>query len=100
LELEPEGLHTLLVCPGPIRSAETENRYAEQAAGLPASAAKPGGGVKLKGLDPARLAEQVIRSCETRQAELIAPGKARWLFVLSALSPRLGDWLVRKMTGR
>src|SRR5690606_33997713 len=79
LELGTAGLHTLLVCPGPIRRTEAASRYAEQASGLPASAAQPGGGVKLKGLDPARLAEQVIRSCETRQAELIMPGKARLL---------------------
>lgn len=99
LELESEGLHTLLVCPGPIRRDLSENRYAEQAAGLPSSAAEPGGGVKLKGLDPAKLAEDIIRSCETRQAELVSPGKSKLLFAISAISPRLGDWLVRKMTG-
>jgi short-subunit dehydrogenase len=100
LELGPQGLHTLLVCPGPIRRDETENRYSAQAAGLPASAAQPGGGVKLKGLDPDRLAEQIVRGCERRKIELISPGKARLLFAIAALSPRLGDWLVRKMTGK
>jgi hypothetical protein len=39
-----------------------------------------------------------VRACERRQPELIVPGKARLLFVLAALSPRLGDWLVRRMT--
>jgi len=104
LELGPQGLHVLLVCPGPIArdlpgdATEASSRYADQAAGLPDSAQKPGAGVKLGALDPGKLAQQIVRACERRKIELVVPGRARLLFAIAQLSPRLGDWLVRKMT--
>jgi uncharacterized protein len=102
LELEPQGLHVLLVCPGPIardqpRQSDSE-RSREDVENIPESARKPGAGAKVKLLRPEDLAERIVRACERRQADLIVPGKARLLFVLSAISPRLGDWLVRRMT--
>ena len=102
LELGPQGLHVLLVCPGPIardepRAAGSE-RARENVGDIPESARKPGAGVKVKLLQPRMLAERIIRACERREPELVIPGKARLLFAISALSPRLGDWLVRRMT--
>ena len=58
LELGPQGLHVLLVCPGPIARPDAGQRYSGEAADLPASAQKPGGGVRLKGLDPDELARR------------------------------------------
>jgi NAD(P)-dependent dehydrogenase (short-subunit alcohol dehydrogenase family) len=98
LELGPEGLHVLLVCPGPIRRDDAGQRYDDQATELPADARKPGGGVKLKGIDPDWLARRIVLACERRQAELIVPARARLLFAISALSPSLGDWIVRRMS--
>lgn len=99
LELGPQGLHVLLVCPGPIaRDERADERYAQQLDGLPPSARKPGGGVKARRLQPSDLARDILRACQRRQAELIRPAKARLLFTLLQASPRLGDWLVRKMT--
>jgi len=99
LELGPQGLHVLLVCPGPIAGGETADRYTpEQLAKLPESARQPGAGVKLHRLDPDALARRILAACEARRPELIVPAKARALFVLAALSPRLGDWLLRRMT--
>ena len=102
LELGPQGLHVLLVCPGPIALPEVNARYEEMAAQkhLPVSAGKPGGGVHLKGINAEKLAGRIIRACQRRQAELIVPSRARWLFAVSALSPTLGDWIIRKMTSR
>jgi short-subunit dehydrogenase len=97
LELEPSGLHVLLVCPGPITREEIR-QYVPESSNLPASARKPGGGVRVKSIAPEYLAKRILQACERRQPELIIPAKARLLFVLSQLSPRLGDWLVRKMT--
>ena len=37
-------------------------------------------------------------AAERNRAELVLPGKARLLFILAQISPRLGDWLVRRMT--
>jgi short-subunit dehydrogenase len=98
LELGPQELHVLLVSPGPIARDDAGIRYAGQSADLPASARQPGGGVKLKGIDPAKLAWRILRACERRRPELVVPGKARLLFALQQLSPRLGDWILRRMT--
>ena len=96
-----DALHVLLVCPGPIaRNDGTDfaQRYADQASDLPAAAHRPGGGAKVRAIDPRWLAQQILRACEARHAELVIPRKARLLFALSQLSPHLGDWLLRKMT--
>lgn len=98
LELGPSGLHVLLVCPGPIERTDAGQRYDALAANLPAEARQPGGGVKLKRIAPAWLAERIVRACERRQAELIVPSSARVLFALTQLFPNLGDWIVRRKT--
>jgi short-subunit dehydrogenase len=95
------GFHTLLVCPGPIARGDrqdTSHRYADQAPDVPAAAHQPGGGAKVRAIDPTWLAEKILRACENRRAELVVPRRARLLFSVSQLSPRLGDWLLRKMT--
>src|SRR5262245_11356002 len=98
LELGPQGLHTLLVCPGPIRRADAGSRYDETAAGLPAEAKRPGGGVKLSGIDPDWLARRILAACQQRQPELIVPGRAKLLFSLAQLWRTLGDWIITRMT--
>jgi short-subunit dehydrogenase len=100
MELGGKGLHTLLVCPGPIaRGAhDGRTRYTQQVADVPPAAYQPAGGAKVRAMDPHWLAEKVLRACELRRAELVVPRRARLLFAVSQLSPRLGDWLLRKMT--
>jgi len=98
LELVPQGLHVLLVCPGPIRRDDAGERYVEQSSGLPEAARRPGAGVRLRGIPPERLADQVLRACERRRAELIVPSRAKLLLAISACWPELGDWIVRRMT--
>jgi uncharacterized protein len=98
LELEPQGLHVLLVCPGPIRRDDAGSRYDDKVAAMPAEARQPGGGVKLKGIDPDWLAGRILRACELRQVELIVPGRARLLFALAQLWPTVGDWIITRMT--
>ncbi len=100
LELGPEGLHVLLVCPGPILRDDAMARYAAEAVGLPAEARLPGGGAKLKGIDPQWLAERILTACERRQSELVVPWKVRLLAALSQLSPRVGDWLLLRSTSK
>lgn len=96
LELGPLGLRTLLVCPGPIAREDAGSRYDAQAAGLPDSARKPGGGAKVKALDPDTLAERILRASREGRSELVVPLKARLLFALTQVSPALGDWLLRR----
>jgi len=84
--------------PGPIARDEPGHDYGDRLTGLPESARKPGAGVKVSRLDPDRLSQRILKSCEQRRPELIVPGRARLLFALSQLSPRLGDWIVRRMT--
>lgn len=98
LELGPEGLHVLLVNPGPIADSASREQARPDLADLPESAQRPGGGVRLKAIDPDWLAERIVTACERREPELIVPAKARILFVLSQLSASLGDWLVRRNT--
>jgi uncharacterized protein len=101
IENGPQGLHTLLVCPGPIARANDGSdvpRYGNQVSDLPEAAHRPGGGAKVHAIDPNELATKILRACESRRAELIVPRSARLLFAASQLSPRLGDWLLRKLT--
>jgi uncharacterized protein len=101
LETELRGLHTLLVCPGPIAREDEFGsivRYPAQTAEVPAAAYQPGGGAKMQAINPHWLARKILRACEQRRAELIVPKRARLLFAVSQLSPRLGDWLLRRMT--
>ncbi len=96
LELGPQGLHVLLVCPGPIRRDDERLYPLEGLEGIPDEARAPGAGVKVGRIDPNRLARQILRCCERRQAELVVPWKAKLLFAVAQLSPSFGDWLVRK----
>jgi NAD(P)-dependent dehydrogenase (short-subunit alcohol dehydrogenase family) len=101
MECGRHGMHVLLVCPGPIARIDTSGssgRYINQVPDIPAAAYQPGGGAKVRAIDPNWLAARILRACERRQAELVVPLRARLLFTLSQLSPRLGDWLLRKMT--
>lgn len=98
LELGPEGLHVLLVNPGPIAVDTARDDRAEQLRGLPDEARRPGGGVRVKQIDPDWLAGRIVTACERREPELVVPAKARLLFAISQLSPKLGDWLIRRNT--
>jgi short-subunit dehydrogenase len=101
MENQSRGLHVLLVCPGPIARGEANDfsaRYASQSPDVPAAAHQPGGGAKVRAIDPKWLAERILRACQKRQAELVLPRRARLLFILSQVSPTFGDWLLRKMT--
>ena len=98
LELGHEGLHVLLVCPGPIRR-DSERLYPlEGLEGIPESARQPGAGIKVGRIDPNYLAEKILSYCERRKPELVVPGKARLLFALSQLFPSFGDWIVKRST--
>ncbi len=98
LELEPQGLHVMLVCPGPIARSEPRQRDTDRLGHVPAEAAKPGAGVKTRALDPNWLAQRILQGCERRRRELVYPRKARLLFAISQLSPTLGDQFVKWMT--
>lgn len=98
LELADQGVHVMLVCPGPIARDDGGVRYATAAPGVPAEAQAPGAGARLKAIDPDQLAGAILRSCERRKPELVVPGKARLLFAISQLSADWGDWLLRRST--
>jgi NAD(P)-dependent dehydrogenase (short-subunit alcohol dehydrogenase family) len=95
LELADRGLHVLLVSPGPI-ARDQPREYAAAGHDVPASARRPGAGVRLRAIDPNWLAERILRACQRRQAELVVPGGARLLFAISQLAPGVGDWLLRR----
>lgn len=98
LELGPEGLHVLLVCPGPIARKQPRLYPLEGLEDLPERARAPGAGVKIKGIPPEKLARAILRACQRRRPELVVPAKARLLFAVSQLWPSLGDWIIVRMT--
>ncbi len=98
LEMKPEGLHVLLVCPGPVKRDNPRLYPLKNAEGIPESALMPGGGVKVGKIDPRELAKKILKMCEKRRPELVVPWKARLLFSIAQMFPRLGDWIVLKET--
>ncbi len=99
LELRDEGVHVGIVCPGPIRRADSETRYQQRMSeSLPESAAAPAAGAKIKGLDPSVVAQQVLRCAERRIPEIILPRRLRWFITIGNAFPRLGDWLLLRFT--
>jgi uncharacterized protein len=100
LELADQGVHVMLVCPGPIAREDAGTRYTASSPGVPAVAHAPGGGARVKAIDPNRLADAILTGCERRKAELVVPSKARLLFAISQLSAAWGDWLLRRSTGK
>jgi len=96
LRLEgPANVHYMLVCPGPIKRDDAGARYDEQARDLPAAARRPAAGAKVKGMEPEELAAKIVSGCEKRKLEIV-PFKARLILMANALSPRLGDWYLRR----
>jgi short-subunit dehydrogenase len=93
-----DKLHVLLVSPGPIARDEPRNYDRQKTAGMPDSALKPGGGVKVNLIQPDWLADRILDACERRQPELTVPSRARWVFAINQLWPSLGDWIVRKLS--
>lgn len=102
LEIEPRGVHVLLVCPGPIRRIDaaddaTFDRYAADVArgGLPPEANRPGGGT-LARLDPDSLAAHVLDACRRRQSELVVPRRGAILAGIIEWFPDLGRRLLAR----
>ena len=100
LELGPQGLHVLLVCPGPIQRKDARLYPLAGLEDVPEAARRPGAGVQVRATPPQDLARWILRACERRQAELVVPGKARLLFAISQLWPSLGDWIVLRKTSQ
>jgi NAD(P)-dependent dehydrogenase (short-subunit alcohol dehydrogenase family) len=98
LELGPEGLHVLLVCPGPVQRQSERLYPLEGLEDVPERARQPGAGVRLRAISPQQLAQAILRACERRRPELVIPGRVRLLFALAQLWPTLGDWIVRRKT--
>ena len=99
LELGNQGLHVLLVCPGPIQRPAARLYPLEGLEDVPESARAPGAGVRVRAIPPQDLARAILRACERRRPELVVPKKARLLFALAQLWPSLGDWIVRRKSG-
>jgi len=98
LELGPAGLHVLLVCPGPIARDNPRLYPLEGLEDIPPRARRPGAGVRTRLIPPEKLVSRILLACEHRKPELVIPAKARLLLAIAQLSPRLGDWIVRRAT--
>ena len=99
VELAKVGVHVMLVCPGPIARHDSGTRYdklAEQRGLADGASTAPGGGVKLKALDPKILCRKILDAAHRRRYELVTPVKASLLAGISNLWPRLSDWILNK----
>lgn len=99
LELEELGVHVMLVSPGPIHRSDSHNRYEElvRNRGIEQSGANaPGGGAKLRLLDPENLSEMILRNAQQRIAQLTVPGKVKWLAAVRIIWPWLGDQILKR----
>ena len=101
LEWRDKGIHVAIVSPGPIRRPDEGTRYADHADGsLPEHATRPGGGTRVKGLTPERVAKAVLDCARRKRTDVILPGYLRLLITLGNAAPRLGDWLLLKFTSK
>ncbi len=98
LELGPEGLHVLLVCPGPVSRDDPRLYPLEGSEDVPEQARGPGAGVRVGAISPQKLAGGILGACRRRRPELVVPGRARLLFAAAQLWPALGDWIVLRKT--
>lgn len=100
LELAERGIHVMLACPGPIARSDAGQRYAhlDSTGDVPERAQQPGGGAQIAGLEPQRLARDILQAAARKKTEIVRPRKVRLLLILAALSPKLGDWLLRRKT--
>lgn len=101
LEWKPRGVHVGLLSPGPIRRDDAGARYEHQLASqssLPPQARLPGGGTRVRGQDPAKVAARVVRMAQRRQIDVLAPGYLRPLVAIGHLWPWFGDWLLLRLT--
>ena len=99
IELAEVGVHVMLVCPGPIARNDSGSRYdqiTEQRGLADSASTAPGGGVKLKALDPKILCRKILDAAYRRKYELVTPVKASLLAGISNLYPRLSDWILKK----
>ena len=100
LELAPKGIHVLLVCPGTIERDDAGTRYDNKTDNLPQSARQPGAGLRLSALNGKKVAKQIVKAIERRQAELVVPSTAKLLFALSHLAPQWADVILKKKFNR
>lgn len=99
LELADSGVHLMLCCPGPIERSDAGIRYGDlNLQGIPREALQPGGGAKIKRLDPAKLSKQILDAAGKRYPMLIIPKKAWWLRFITACSQSLGEHLLKNKT--
>lgn len=99
LELLEDKVHVMLACPGPIQRSDAGSRYsAANDADLPASALQPGGGAKVKGLDPTKLSQEILVAAGKRKRRIIRPRSALLLHWISSLSPGVGEAILRRKT--
>ena len=99
LELLERGVHVCLLSPGPIKREDSGTRYSSRLTSeLPEQAKRPGGGTRVKGLNPDDVASVALTMVQKRQPDRVLPSYMRILISIGHLCPSLGDWLLLKFT--
>jgi len=79
-ELRPHGVHVTTVFPGRVDTPLIDDLE------VPPISAK---------IPPQAVARAIIAGIRRRKPEIVIPSQGRLLHLIDALSPRLGDWVVR-----
>ncbi|MEM6363455.1 MAG: SDR family NAD(P)-dependent oxidoreductase [Planctomycetota bacterium] len=98
MELRDSGVHVGMVCPGPIQRDDAGTRYQQSDQSIPDAAKMPGGGAKVKGLAPERVARAIVDCAVQRRIEVILPWKIRLLMMIDDLSPAWADRILAAKT--
>lgn len=94
-EVEPQGLHVCLVCPGYVATAISHHALTADGA---AHARLDQG--QARGLAPERVAAVVLRAVARRRDEVFVGGPELWAVRLKRHCPRLWAWLLRRAVAR
>jgi short-subunit dehydrogenase len=98
LELSGQGISVMIAMLGPIAREDAGQRYATlaQTRGLTEEKTQaPGGGAKLRLLDPQMVSQRILAAANARKREIVMPGKAKFLAALAPLWPSMADRILR-----
>ncbi|HLP07248.1 MAG TPA: SDR family oxidoreductase [Opitutaceae bacterium] len=94
-EIEPQGVHVCLVCPGWVRTNISRNALTADGA-----AHARMDRTQERGVAPERVAESTLRAVLRRRDEVLVGGGELWAVRLKRHFPRLWAWVLRRAVAR
>ncbi len=92
LEVADRGVGVSWVCPGAVRTPFFEESGLDPDQDLPLLAR-----LLVRQLGPDEVAKAVVRAARSGRAEIVQPAMMRFFVMLRRLTPRLADWVNRRL---